>query len=76
MLVRVLRSGAVPDGTRSVHVQRSCDRGDRRHSAAAVEYGVLSVLFVILIIGSWTTMGNELGNFFNETANMFINQAN
>lgn len=44
--------------------------------AAAVEYGVLSVLFVILIIGSWTTMGNELGNFFNETANMFINQAN
>ncbi len=49
--------------------------GDRR-GAAAVEYGLLSILFVILIIGSWSTMGNELGNFFTDVANMFVNQAN
>ncbi len=49
---------------------------DDRSGASAVEYGLLSVLFVILIIGSWSTMGNELGNFFTDVANMFVNQAN
>lgn len=44
--------------------------------AAAVEYGLLSVLFVILIIGSWTMMGGSLGNFFNDVANMFANEVN
>jgi Flp pilus assembly pilin Flp len=49
---------------------------DDRSGASAVEYGLLSVLFVILIIGSWSKMGNELGNFFTDVANMFVNQAN
>lgn len=44
--------------------------------AAAVEYGLLAVMFVLGIIGSWRYMGNSLGDFMNRTAHYFANQVN
>lgn len=42
--------------------------------ATAVEYGLLSVLFVLGIVGTWSFMGNTLGNFLLGVADYFSNQ--
>lgn len=42
--------------------------------AAAIEYGLMAVLFVLGIIGAWTKMGNSLSELFTDTANMFNNK--
>lgn len=42
----------------------------------AVEYALLSVLFVLGIVGTWSFMGNTLGDFMSEVAVYFSNQVN
>ena len=42
-----------------------------RSANTAVEYGMLSVLFVLGVIGAWASIGNNIAGTMTDTANVF-----
>ncbi|MFZ1681965.1 MAG: Flp family type IVb pilin [Rhizobiaceae bacterium] len=42
-----------------------------RSANTAVEYGVLSVLFVLGVIGAWASIGNNVAGTMTDAANVF-----
>lgn len=44
--------------------------------ASAVEYGMLSVFFVLGILGTWQFLGNTLNDFMNGVGDYLANQVN